>query len=60
MIDKALLLKTRELSDQLVALQTPIRILDAINWDKQIKEEFLDRNVKKIHLSIVLIISSAI
>ena len=39
MIDKALLLKTRELSDQLIALQTPIRILDAINWDKQIKEE---------------------
>ncbi|MEM7389216.1 MAG: flavohemoglobin expression-modulating QEGLA motif protein, partial [Pseudomonadota bacterium] len=40
MIDKALLAKTRELSDRLIALQTPIRILDAINWDKQIKEEF--------------------
>ena len=47
MIDKALLLKTRELSDQLVALQTPIRILDAINWDKQIKEEFFRQKCQK-------------
>jgi len=37
MIEKALLLKTRELSDRLIALQNPIRILDAINWDKNIK-----------------------
>ena len=47
MIDKALLLKTRELSDQLIALQTPIRILDAINWDKQIKEEFFRQKCQK-------------
>ena len=47
MIDKALLLKTRELSEQLIALQTPIRILDAINWDKQIKETFFRQKCQK-------------
>ena len=47
MIDKALLLKTRDLSDQLIALQTPIRILDAINWDKQTKEEFFRQKCQK-------------
>jgi len=47
MIDKALLTKTRELSDRLIALQTPIRILDAINWDKQIKEEFFKHKCQK-------------
>ena len=47
MIDKALLLKTRELSEQLIALQTPIRILDAINWDKQIKETFFSQKCQK-------------
>ena len=47
MIDKALLAKTRELSDRLIALQTPIRILDAINWDKQIKEEFFKHKCQK-------------
>ncbi|MBB1335804.1 flavohemoglobin expression-modulating QEGLA motif protein, partial [Pseudoalteromonas sp. SG43-7] len=47
MIDKALLLKTRELSDRLIALQTPIRILDAINWDKSIKEEFFRQKCQK-------------
>jgi hypothetical protein len=49
-MDKALLLKTCELTDQLIALQTPIRTLDSISWDKQIKEEFLDKSIRKIPL----------
>lgn len=60
MIDKALLLKTRELSDRLIALQTPIRILDAINWDKSIKEEFLGKNAKRTLWSIKPIINNVI
>ncbi|MEX1057497.1 MAG: tyrosine/phenylalanine carboxypeptidase domain-containing protein, partial [Natronospirillum sp.] len=36
----ALLAQARALSDRLVALQTPIRILDAVNWDRSVKEEF--------------------
>ncbi|MDN3379855.1 hypothetical protein QMA12_15730 [Pseudoalteromonas sp. APC 3893] len=49
MIDKALLLKTRELSDRLIALQTPIRILDAINWDKGVKEEIFKQKCQKTY-----------
>ncbi len=35
-----LLSTARELSDRLVALQAPIRVLDAINWPKDIRAEF--------------------
>lgn len=30
----------RELSDRLVQLQSPIRILDAVNWDAEVKSDF--------------------
>ncbi|EGN76327.1 hypothetical protein A28LD_0063 [Idiomarina sp. A28L] len=40
MFDAQLMANTRELSDRLVQLQSPIRILDAVNWDRSIKEEF--------------------
>lgn len=39
-MDKQLLEKARELSDRLVKLQTPIRILDAISWPRSAREEF--------------------
>ncbi len=47
MIEQSLLDKTRQLSDRLVELQTPIRILDAINWDKEVKKEFFRHKCKK-------------
>ncbi|MFY0664119.1 MAG: flavohemoglobin expression-modulating QEGLA motif protein [Natronospirillum sp.] len=47
MIEQALLDQTRVLSDRLIALQTPIRILDAINWDRKIKEEFFRNKAQK-------------
>lgn len=37
----------KELSDRLVHLQKPIRILNAIKWDDRIKEEFLAHKGKK-------------
>ncbi|MCH8553084.1 MAG: flavohemoglobin expression-modulating QEGLA motif protein [Natronospirillum sp.] len=37
----------RELSDRLVALQAPIRILDAVNWDRSVREEFLRHKGKR-------------
>lgn len=37
----------KELSDRLVFLQKPIRILNAIKWDDRIKEEFLAHKGKK-------------
>ena len=32
--------QARALSDRLVQLQTPIRILDAVNWPRQVREDF--------------------
>ena len=40
--------KIRALSDRLVTLQKPIRILDAIKWDESIKEDFFKNNFEKI------------
>lgn len=40
--------KIRILSDRLVALQKPIRILDAIKWDDAIKEEFFKNRFEKL------------
>ncbi len=37
-----------ELSERLVTAQAPIRILDAIKWDNQIKTDFLKNNAKKL------------
>lgn len=40
MADRTLLEQARALSDRLIALQAPIRILDAVNWDKSVRESF--------------------
>ena len=40
--------KIRELSDRLVALQQPIRILDAIKWDDEIKIDFFNNKFQKL------------
>lgn len=40
--------KIRGLSDRLVALQQPIRILDAIKWDDKIKADFFSYNFEKL------------
>ena len=40
--------KIRALSDRLVALQQPIRILDAIKWDEAIKAEFFKNNFQQL------------
>ncbi len=38
----------RELSDRLVEIQKPIRILDAIKWDNKVKEKFLKNKGKAL------------
>lgn len=40
--------KIRALSDRLVALQQPIRILDAIKWDEDIKTEFFSHHCEQL------------
>lgn len=40
--------KLRELSDRLVEIQRPIRILDAIKWDDAIKEDFFAHQGQKL------------
>ncbi|RUO21146.1 flavohemoglobin expression-modulating QEGLA motif protein [Aliidiomarina iranensis] len=47
MLDKQLMANTRELSDRLVQLQAPIRILDAVNWDRSIREEFFRQDAQQ-------------
>ncbi len=43
----AYLTEVKALSDRIVKAQQPIRILDAIKWDDQIKQAFFDGNCKK-------------
>lgn len=38
----------RELSDRLVTAQRPIRILDALKWGPEIREDFFKNNFKKL------------
>jgi len=40
--------KIRELSDRLVALQQPIRILDAIKWDDDVKIDFFNKKFQQL------------
>jgi len=40
----------RELSEQIVAAQKPIRILDALKWDAEIREYFFQHQCKKLPL----------
>lgn len=37
----------KELSDRLVTLQKPIRILDAVNWDAKVRQEFFRHKGKR-------------
>ncbi len=37
----------KSLSDQLIAVQAPIRVLDAVNWDTSVREAFLASKGKK-------------
>lgn len=46
-IDKAYLEKVKELSDELIAIQAPIRILDSVKWGDDIKEQFFKDKCKK-------------
>lgn len=48
MVEKHLLESARRLSDRLVQLQSPIRVLDAINWDRSVREEFFRHNAQKL------------
>ncbi len=38
----------RELSEQIVAAQRPIRILDALKWDNEVKEFFFKHHAKAL------------
>lgn len=40
--------RLRELSDALIALQKPIRILDAIKWPQDAREEFFARKAREL------------
>lgn len=40
--------KIKSLSDKLVTLQTPIQILDAIQWKSEIKQDFFKHKCKKL------------
>lgn len=53
MSNDAFLHTVRELSDQIIALQSPIRILDAINWGNGIREDF--RLISELHEHEILI-----
>lgn len=45
---KKLLLQVRQLSDKMVELQAPIRVLDAVNWDKSVKHEFFKHKAERL------------
>ncbi|MCH8492303.1 MAG: flavohemoglobin expression-modulating QEGLA motif protein [Idiomarina sp.] len=47
MFDAQLLSNARQLSDRLVQLQAPIRILDAVNWDRGVKETFFKHGCER-------------
>ena len=40
--------KIRELSERIVQLQQPIRILDAIKWDDTVKQDFFANQCQKL------------
>ena len=47
MFDAQLLSNARQLSDRLMQLQGPIRILDAVNWDRGVKETFFKHGCER-------------
>lgn len=48
MVEKHLLESVRRLSDRLVQLQAPIRVLDAINWNRSVRETFFQNKTQKL------------
>lgn len=48
MAQKKLLQQVRKLSDRMVELQAPIRVLDAVNWDKDVRQRFFANKAQKL------------
>ncbi len=48
MAQKKLLQQVRKLSDRMVELQAPIRVLDAVNWDKDVRQQFFANKAQKL------------
>jgi len=48
MAQKKLLQQVRKLSDRMVELQAPIRVLDAVNWDKEVRQRFFANKAQKL------------
>ncbi|RUO31572.1 flavohemoglobin expression-modulating QEGLA motif protein [Aliidiomarina sedimenti] len=48
MVEQHLLESARTLSERLVQLQAPIRVLDAINWDRSVREEFFKYKAERL------------
>lgn len=48
MAQKKLLQQVRKLSDRMVELQAPIRVLDAVNWDKEVRQQFFANKAQKL------------
>lgn len=48
MVEQHLLDSARTLSERLVQLQAPIRVLDAINWDRSVREEFFKYKAERL------------
>lgn len=48
MAQKKLLQQVRKLSDRMVELQAPIRVLDAVNWDKEVRQRFFTNKAQKL------------
>src|SRR5690554_3357894 len=48
MVEQHLLNSARALSDRLVQLQAPIRVLDAINWDRTVRDQFFQQKAQQL------------
>lgn len=48
MSQKKLLQQVRRLSDRMVELQAPIRVLDAVNWDKAVRQQFFADKAQRL------------
>lgn len=48
MLEMHVLERARELSERLVRLQTPIRVLDAINWERSVRDTFFQHKAQRL------------
>jgi uncharacterized protein (TIGR02421 family) len=48
MVEQHLLESARSLSERLVQLQAPIRVLDAVNWDRSVRDSFFRHNGERL------------